>query len=311
MFLVTGATGTVGRAVVGQLLDAGLPVRAITRNPGTAGLPAGVEVVRADLSDPASLTSALAGVRRVFLATAGPEIPTHDANLATAATAAGIDAIVKLSSGRAGDDAATDPIPSWHRAGEQAVIDSGVDWTMVRPMGFMSNALHWTHGIRQSDTVRAPFGQGRIAVVDPLDIAAVAVRALTEPGHAGEVYTLTGPQALSPGEQTETLAQLVGRAAEVRGDLRRAGPRGPAALRGRSRNGKGHHGFAGHRAGVVHLGGAPDGGGRDGPVTAHLRGVGGRQPCGIRLRIRAGIRHPNTTKGAVVAIDCSAFHFFR
>ncbi|WP_405485300.1 NAD(P)H-binding protein [Nocardia sp. NBC_00511] len=211
MFLVTGATGTVGRAVVGQLLDAGLPVRAITRNPGTAGLPAGVEVVRADLSDPASLTSALAGVRRVFLATAGPEIPTHDANLATAATAAGIDAIVKLSSGRAGDDAATDPIPSWHRAGEQAVIDSGVDWTMVRPMGFMSNALHWTHGIRQSDTVRAPFGQGRIAVVDPLDIAAVAVRALTEPGHAGEVYTLTGPQALSPGEQTETLAQLVGR----------------------------------------------------------------------------------------------------
>ncbi|MFE3002247.1 NAD(P)H-binding protein [Nocardia sp. NPDC059246] len=212
MFLVTGATGTVGRAVVDRLLADGLPVRAVTRRPEAAGLPAGVEVVRADLGDADSLPAALTGVRGVFLSSAGPEIPTHDANLARAAVAAGAEHIVKLSSGRAGDAAATDPIPAWHRAGEDAVRASGVEWTIVRPMGFMSNVLHWAPSIRESDTVRAPFGQGRIAVVDPRDIAAVAVAALADPArHAGQVYTVTGPQALSPGEQTETLAEILGR----------------------------------------------------------------------------------------------------
>ncbi|AYF72539.1 NAD-dependent epimerase/dehydratase family protein [Nocardia yunnanensis] len=211
MFLVTGATGTVGRAVIDRLLAADHPVRAITRRPESAGLPASVEVVCADLADPGSLSPALAGVRGVFAATAGTEIPTHDANLAAAAVAAGVERLVKLSSGRAGDEAATDPIPAWHRAGERAVRASGIGWTMVRPMGFMSNALHWAHSVRETGTVRAPFGQGRIAVVDPADIAAVAVAALTEPGHAGEIYTVTGPQPLSPREQTETLAEILGR----------------------------------------------------------------------------------------------------
>ncbi|MFE3192358.1 NAD(P)H-binding protein [Nocardia sp. NPDC059240] len=212
MFLVTGATGTVGRAVVDQLLAAGHPVRAISRRPESAELPAEVEVVRADLSDPGSLPAAVSDARGVFLSTAGPEIPVHDANLAKAAAVAGVERIVKLSSGRAGDAAATDPIPAWHRAGEDAVRASGVDWTMVRPMGFMSNALHWAHSVREFGSVRAPFGQGRIAVVDPRDIAAVAVAALTETGHAGRIYTVTGPQALSPGEQTDVLAEILGRA---------------------------------------------------------------------------------------------------
>ncbi|MEC3916431.1 NmrA family NAD(P)-binding protein [Nocardia sp. CDC160] len=211
MYLVTGATGTVGRAVVDQLLAAGLPVRAITRRPEAADLPAGVEVVRADLGDPDSLPPALVGVRKAFLSTTGTEIPRHDANLAFAAVAAGVEHIVKLSSGRAGDPAATDPIPAWHRAGEDAVRASGIAWTMVRPMGFMSNALHWARSVRESSTVRAPFGHGRIAVVDPHDIAAVSVAALIEPGHAGRVYVLTGPQALSPGEQTAIIAEIIGR----------------------------------------------------------------------------------------------------
>ncbi|KAA2235119.1 SDR family NAD(P)-dependent oxidoreductase, partial [Solihabitans fulvus] len=66
---------------------------------------------------------------------------------------AGVDRIVKLSVGRAGDPTATDPIPSWHRAGEQAVIDSGLAWTFLRPLGFMSNALHWAPTIRATGTV--------------------------------------------------------------------------------------------------------------------------------------------------------------
>ncbi|WP_327141749.1 SDR family oxidoreductase [Nocardia sp. NBC_01327] len=211
MILVTGATGTVGRAVIDRLRVLGTPVRALVRRPETANLPADIDVVRGDLGAPESLAAALDGVDSVFLLSAGPEIPVHDANVAAAAIRAGVRHLVKLSSGRAGDEAATDPIPAWHRAGEQAVRASGIDWTMVRPLGFMSNALHWAPGIRAVDTVRAPYGQGRIAVVDPEDIAAVAVAALTETGHAGRIYTLSGPQALAPGEQTGILAEVLGR----------------------------------------------------------------------------------------------------
>lgn len=211
MILVTGATGTVGRAVVDQLRELGRPVRALTRRLETAALPDDIEVARGDLGEPATITAALAGVDRVFLLSAGPEISVHDANLARAAADAGVEHIVKLSSGRAGDDSATDPLPTWHRAGEQAVRASGIPWTMVRPLGFMSNALHWAATVRDRDTVYAPFAQGRVAVVDPEDIAAVAVRSLVEPGHTGQVYTLSGPQPLSPADQTEILGEVLGR----------------------------------------------------------------------------------------------------
>ncbi|WP_280274066.1 NAD(P)H-binding protein [Nocardia wallacei] len=211
MIVVTGATGTVGRLVVEQLCVMGARVRAVTRRPSTASLPAGVEIVRGDLGEPDGLPGVLAGADRVFLLSAGPELPRHDAAVAAAAARAGVAHIVKLSSGRAGDAAATDPIPAWHRAGERAVRASGVPWTMVRPLGFMANALHWAPTVRDHDTVYAPYGQGRIAVVDPYDIAAVAAKALTEPGHEGRVHTLSGPRPLTPGEQTEILAEVLGR----------------------------------------------------------------------------------------------------
>ncbi|MFJ1457288.1 SDR family oxidoreductase [Nocardia sp. N2S4-5] len=211
MIVVTGATGTVGRLVVEQLCAMGARVRAVTRRPSAASLPAGVEIVRGDLGEPDGLPGVLAGADRVFLLSAGPELPRHDAAVAAAAARAGVSHIVKLSSGRAGDAAATDPIPAWHRAGERAVRASGVPWTMVRPLGFMANALHWAPTVRDHDTVYAPYGQGRIAVVDPYDIAAVAAKALTEPGHEGRVHTLSGPRPLTPGEQTEILAEVLGR----------------------------------------------------------------------------------------------------
>lgn len=211
MILVTGATGTVGRAVVDRLRALGEPVRALTRRPETACLPADIEVMRGDLGVPEDISAALTGVDRVFLLTTGPEIPGHDANLAAAAAATGVRHIVKLSSGRVDDETATDPIPAWHRAGEAAVRASGIPWTMLRPLGFMSNALHWAGAVRDRDTVFAPFGQGRIAVVDPGDIAAVATESLIGAGHAGRSYTLSGPEALSPGEQTGMLAEVLGR----------------------------------------------------------------------------------------------------
>ncbi|WP_216898863.1 NAD(P)H-binding protein [Nocardia alni] len=216
MILVTGATGIVGRAVVDHLLAAGAPVRALTRRPDTAALPAAVDVVRADPGEPETLPAALKGVDRMFLLTAGPYLAAYDANLAEAAADAGVTHIVKLSSGRVDDPAATDPIPTWHRAGERAIRGSGIPWTMVRPLGFMSNALHWSHTVRTQDTVYAPFGHGRIAAIDPADIAAVATTILTEPrlaesGHRDRTYLLSGPEPLSPAEQTEILSDVLGR----------------------------------------------------------------------------------------------------
>jgi uncharacterized protein YbjT (DUF2867 family) len=106
---------------------------------------------------------------------------------------------------------ADDPITSWHRSGEQYVRDSGVAWTFLRPTGFMSNALNWRAGIVAEGTVTAPFPEGRTAVVDPEDIGAVAARCLVEAGHAGAVYELTGPAALSVAEQVAVLGQVLRR----------------------------------------------------------------------------------------------------
>ncbi|WP_338767053.1 NAD(P)H-binding protein [Nocardia vulneris] len=216
MILVTGATGTVGRALIEQLLAAGEQVRAVTRRPESARLPAAVEVVRAELGDAAAVSAAMRDVDRVFLLSTGPAIPEHDATVAGAAAAAGVTRLVKLSSGRAGDATATDPIPTWHRAGEAAVWASGVASTVIRPLGFMSNALHWAGTVRAHGAVHAPYGQGRIAVIDPRDIAAVAVAALTTDAHLGQIYTLSGPQALSPGEQTAIIGEVLGRKLEFR-----------------------------------------------------------------------------------------------
>lgn len=210
MMLVTGATGEVGRAVVAELLKLGVPVRATSRDPEQARLPDGVEVVRADLADADAVATAVSGVDGVFLLTGGSEIPLHDKTVAAAAARAGVRRIVKLSSGRVGDETATDPIPSWHREGERAVRESGVPWTMLRPMGFMSNALMWAGPIREQGAVFAPYAEGRVTVIDPLDIAAVAAVALTS-AEVGQVLTLSGPQALSPGEQVAILGEVLGR----------------------------------------------------------------------------------------------------
>ena len=209
MILVTGATGTVGSGLVVELLRRGARVRALTRRPDEAIVPAGVAVVGGDLDDPPSLREAVAGVERVFMLSDGSRLGHRDANLAAAAAAAGARQIVKLSVLSA-SHAATDPITRWHVAGEQAVRDSGIAWTFLRANGFMSNALRWAPSIAAGQTVYAPYASGRTSVVDPVDIAAVAAAALTEDGHEGHAYDLTGPQALSPADQVEILGHSLG-----------------------------------------------------------------------------------------------------
>jgi uncharacterized protein YbjT (DUF2867 family) len=209
MILITGATGTVGSEVIAALLPAQAGhIRVLTRNSG-AVFPDGAQKVVADLAD-SDLAPVLNDVHAVFLLTDGLNIAAHDDRVLTAALRAGVERIVKLSVRSVGHDA-TDPITTMHRAGEEAIRDSGIGWTFLRPTAYMSNALNWAPMITTDQVVHAPFASGRAAVVDPADIAAVAAASLTHDSHNHRVYELTGPEPLSPQDQVAILSQVLGR----------------------------------------------------------------------------------------------------
>ncbi|MER5939407.1 NAD(P)H-binding protein [Streptomyces sp. NPDC001928] len=200
--LVTGATGTVGRQVVAELLARGHAVRALTRDAAKADLPAGVEVVQGDLTDPDSLIPALEGVTGVHLITFGG---AYFAPLETGprilelARAAGVRRVTVLHGGEA------TPL-------EEAVrSDDGVDWTVLMPVEFMGNALEWADGIVASGEVREPFVSRLSAMVHEGDIGAVAAVALTEEGHGGQEYVITGPELLTVGDKVAHVAAARGR----------------------------------------------------------------------------------------------------
>ncbi|MGW2293518.1 SDR family oxidoreductase [Streptomyces violaceorubidus] len=205
--LLTGATGKVGRHVTEGLVASGHQVRALTRSPRDAALPAGVEVVRGDLEDPGTVQAALEGIDRMYLF----PVPETAQEVAALARKAGVGRIVVLSSSSVLEDEGN-PSHRHHRAVERAVEDSGAEWTFVRPDEFAGNAVwKWGDSIRTQGVVRAPYGQAARAVVHEADIAAVVVAALLEDGHAGESYLVTGPQALTQVEQVRAVSRAIGR----------------------------------------------------------------------------------------------------
>ena len=206
MIVVTGGTGRVGRQVVAQLRERNLKVRVVSRRPGQPQ--AGVETAAADLADPASLEPALRGADALFLlwpftsaeltATLAPQV----AKLA----ARHVTRIVYLSA----QPAAERPGSFWALT-ERAIEESGAAWTFLRPVGFASNTLMWADQIRAGDVVRWPFGAAARSLIDERDIAAVAVEALTQDGHAGARYLLSGPAVLTQAEQLAAIGRAVGR----------------------------------------------------------------------------------------------------
>ncbi|NUT29663.1 MAG: NAD(P)H-binding protein [Streptomyces sp.] len=215
MILVTGATGTIGSEVVRQLTARGDKVRALTRDPAKARVPSGVEVVRGDYLDPASLEGAMAGVTAAFLLGAPGPDSRHDQALVAAAGVAGVHRLVKLSAIGTGDPD-VGPSGEWHVPGEQAVRDSGTEWTILRPSSFASNTLSWAPAVRQGEPVPNMTGDGLSGVIDPRDVSEVAARILVDGGHAGRTYTLTGPEAISVPGQATVLASVLGRAIATR-----------------------------------------------------------------------------------------------
>ncbi|GAA3761260.1 uncharacterized protein YbjT (DUF2867 family) [Spinactinospora alkalitolerans] len=210
--LVIGATGNVGRQVVSRLRDAGAAVRALARDPASAGLPDGVEVVRGDLSAPDTLEAALDGIESVFLV--WPFLTAEDAPAVLDVIAGrGARHVVYLSSTgvREGAEKQGDPINQFHADMERLLEKSELEWTFLRAGGFATNTLQWTEQIRTEGVVRAPFGSTSRPLIHEHDIAAVAVRALTENGHGGAKYALTGPRALTTAEQAHTIGEAIGR----------------------------------------------------------------------------------------------------
>jgi uncharacterized protein YbjT (DUF2867 family) len=206
MILVSGATGNVGQELVRALAERGEPVRAVARSPGGSSMPATVDVAAADLATPETVAPALAGIRKVFLlggfASAGLLRVVRDA---------AVEHVVLLTSrcvvGGRPDNAVT---RMWLEA-EATVRDADISWTVLRPSGFHSNALRWLPQLERGDVVRAPWPDVRIASIDPADIAAVAATVLTERGHEGAAYALSGPEALTPGRQVAALAGVLAR----------------------------------------------------------------------------------------------------
>ena len=207
MFLVTGATGNVGDEVVSALVAADQEVRALVRSGRAPGLPPGVEAVAGDLNRPESLAEALAGVRGVFL------LPGYEdmQGLLAEVRSAGVERVVLLSGSSAASGDTGNAVSAYMIASEDAVRASGVPFTILRPFGFMSNALRWREQLKAGDVVREPFAEVAVAMIDPYDLAAVAAAALLSDGHEGRSYVLSGPQALLPAERVRILGAALGR----------------------------------------------------------------------------------------------------
>ncbi|WP_329100913.1 NAD(P)H-binding protein [Micromonospora sp. NBC_01699] len=204
--LVTGATGNIGSALLGQLCASGAaPIRGLTRRTVRASFPDGVEAVEGDLARAASLRPALDGVRSLFLVSR----VGADADVIEEARQAGVEHVVLVSS------ITVQTHPHMPAAGENLAVerllaDSGMNWTILRPTQFASNTLWWAASIRDRGTVHVPYADVGLPTIHPADIAAVARVALTEPGHRGQTYALTGPERVTPRQQVEAIAAALG-----------------------------------------------------------------------------------------------------
>jgi uncharacterized protein YbjT (DUF2867 family) len=217
MILVTGATGNNGTEIVKRLAaKAQVQVRAMVRNPDRASAIAlpHVEIVEGDFDRPATLLGALAGVERAFLLTPSSErAQSQQIAFIDAAQQSGVTHIVKLSQ-FAADARSPVRFLRYHAAVEAALQASGIAYTLLRPNLYMQGLLNFRSTIATQNAFYAAAGDAKVSAVDVRDIADVAVAALTESGHEGKIYELTGPQALTHAEMAEGLSEALGRRVE-------------------------------------------------------------------------------------------------
>ncbi|MBD0275713.1 MAG: SDR family oxidoreductase [Acetobacteraceae bacterium] len=214
MVLVTGATGSNGTELTKLLASRGVPVRAMVRSRDKARAVAslaGVEAVLGDFDDAASVERALRGVERAFLVTDSSErAEARQRAFVDAARRTGLKRVVKLSQ-FAADEGSPVRFLRYHAAVERAIVESGIQYTFLRPNLFMQGLLAFRASIAAEGRFFAAAGEARVSVVDVRDIAAAAAAALTGDGHEGRTYDLTGPEALTHAEMAASLSGALGR----------------------------------------------------------------------------------------------------
>jgi uncharacterized protein YbjT (DUF2867 family) len=209
MILVLGATGTTGGEVARQLIAADVRPRLLVRNRAKAAeFEGNAEIVEGELENASALESALAGVEKVYLVASSLNGFDLEKKVIDAAKTAGVRHIVKLSA--IGAERPVLTVSQWHGQVEKHLMDSGLAWTMLRPGNFMANAiLFWADTIKTQSAFYQPTADGRWASIAPEDVAAVAVLALTTPGHEGQGYTLTGDKAMNGDEYAAVLSEVL------------------------------------------------------------------------------------------------------
>jgi uncharacterized protein YbjT (DUF2867 family) len=211
MILVTGGTGLIGSEVLRLLSSAGVPARALVRNPGRVRTLPGITWISGDLAAPETLSSAFAECTKLFLLTGNSEHASElQRHAIAAARQAGVTHVVKLSAFGASPHS-NSMIGRMHYQIEQELQKVGLPWTMLRPHHFMQNLLSQADNIIDNGVVYSSSGDGKIPFIDTRDIAAVVVVTLTEPGHTGKKYVITGGEALSYRQATGILGEAIGR----------------------------------------------------------------------------------------------------
>jgi len=209
MILITGATGNIGRELIPLLLESGQSIRVLVRDESkVAYLDACVERAVGDLDKPETLVAAVKGIEQIFLVTYETR---QDVNVIEAAKKAGVRQIVKLSTLEATEHKIK--VGKWHYEREELIRAAGFDWTFLRPGMFMSNSIQWwADSIKKQGSVFFPGGKkGKVAPIDLREVAEVAALALTQAGHSGQAYTLTGSELFTIGEMVQVISQVFGK----------------------------------------------------------------------------------------------------
>jgi uncharacterized protein YbjT (DUF2867 family) len=211
MIVLTGATGTIGSSLVEQLTQKGTKFRVVARHPDKVKKAPNVEVVQGSYDEMGTLESAFKGATRVFaLTNSVPESVQWHKNIVDAAKKSGVKHVVRLSVIGA-DKSSPVKLAAWHWECDEHLKASGLTWTILQPTYFMQNFMGGIPTIKKDGAFYGAGQHGKIAAIDARDIAAVALKTLTEDQHAGKTYPLTGNQPITQSEFAERVSKVVGK----------------------------------------------------------------------------------------------------
>jgi uncharacterized protein YbjT (DUF2867 family) len=216
MILVTGATGLNGVALLKRLSAHGVAVRAFVRDRVHAQMIAlpGVEIVQGDFSRPETFPPALEGIDQLFLlAPSSADVERQQCSFVDAAKHGSVRHIVKLSQLSA-DQNSSGRFQRHHGAVEDYIRESGIAFTFLRPNLFMQSLLNFRGTILAQGVFYGAAGNAKVSLVDVRDVATIAALALTQPGHEGKTYQITGPESLTHAALASELSTATGRCIE-------------------------------------------------------------------------------------------------